>query len=96
MPKDVVLDYTIGDGSCFVAGDLCGHFIIGLEDREVLGGCAEQHLVDVLGGPKEKLKEVQTQEEDKGEDSDDEFSPRTRRQVGTSGTLRGPFDNFDL
>lgn len=50
MPKDVVLDYTIKDGSCFVVGDLCGRFVIGLEDREVLGGCVEQRLVDVLGG----------------------------------------------
>lgn len=93
VPKDVVLDYTVGDGSSYVAGELCGRFIMGLEDREILGGCAEGRLVSVLGEEKEQIKDTRLKGPDNGEDSDDEFIVQTRRQGGTS---KGPLADVEF
>lgn len=74
----------LDDRSGFATGDFSCHFVVGLEDREVLYMCAHKRLVDVLGRHSKKLKEVGSEEESKGKDSEDEFTIHTRNQAGLS------------
>jgi hypothetical protein len=41
IPRDIVLDWTVGEGSSYLAGDYCGRFVIGLEDRVEFEGEAQ-------------------------------------------------------
>jgi hypothetical protein len=47
MPGDIVLDWGVGDGSTFLAGDLCNRFVVGAEDRSKFVALAERAMADV-------------------------------------------------
>lgn len=46
-PKDVVLDWTVGEGSTFWAGDFSGRFVIGLEDRPKFSDAAYANFLKI-------------------------------------------------
>ncbi|CAM6096687.1 unnamed protein product [Calypogeia fissa] len=43
-PSDVVLDWSVGEGSSYYVGDLCGRHVVGLEDRPIFDVTAENAM----------------------------------------------------
>jgi hypothetical protein len=46
-PGDIVLDWAVGDGSTFLAGDLCNRFVVGVENRKEFADLAERAIAEV-------------------------------------------------
>lgn len=56
-PGDIVMDWTVGVGSTFWAGDFSGRFVIGMENREQFVKVAARTLDEVHKRSKEVQKE---------------------------------------
>ena len=48
VPGDLVMDWTVGVGNTFWAGEYCGRFVIGVESRELFEKEARRAVADVL------------------------------------------------
>lgn len=56
LPGDIVMDWTVGVGNTYLAGEYCGRFVIGVENR-----------IEFLEVAKRVLKDLEKRETKKGE-----------------------------